>query len=78
MASRRAQISMSADEVHSYLANERILNVATIGPSGHPHLVAMWYAWVNDELSFWTFAKSQKIRNPVSYTHLTLPTIYSV
>ena len=63
MASRRAQISMTADEVQSYLASERILNVATIGPSGHPHLVAMWYAWVDDELSFWTFAKSQKIRN---------------
>jgi len=63
MASRRAQISMTADEVQAYLASQRILNVATIGPSGHPHLVAMWYAWVNDELSFWTFAKSQKIRN---------------
>jgi len=63
MASRRAQISMTADEVQSYLASQRILNVATIGPSGHPHLVAMWYAWVDDHLSFWTFAKSQKIRN---------------
>ena len=63
MASRRSQISMTADEVQAYLQSERILNVATIGPSGHPHLVAMWYAWVGGELSFWTFAKSQKIRN---------------
>jgi len=63
MASRRAQISMTADEVQTYLREQRILNVATIGPTGHPHLVAMWYAWVGGELSFWTFAKSQKIRN---------------
>jgi Pyridoxamine 5'-phosphate oxidase len=63
MASRRSQITMSADEVEAYLQSQRILNVATIGPSGHPHLVAMWYAWVEGELAFWTFAKSQKIRN---------------
>src|SRR6187401_3504847 len=63
MASRRSQITMSAPEVHAYLESQRVLNVATIGPSGHPHLVAMWYAHVNGELTFWTFAKSQKILN---------------
>jgi hypothetical protein len=63
MVSRRSQITMSDDEVTAYLQDQRILNVATIGPTGHPHLVAMWYAWVGGELSFWTFAKSQKVRN---------------
>lgn len=63
MAGRRTQITMSDDEVHSYLESQRILNVATIGPSGHPHLVAMWYAHVDGQLAFWTFAKSQKILN---------------
>ena len=63
MASRRAQISMTSDEVQTYLHEQRILNVATIGSGGQPHLVAMWFAWVGGELSFWTFAKSQKIRN---------------
>jgi len=63
MANRRTQISMTDDEVREYLETQRILNVATIGPSGHPHLVAMWYALVDGQLSFWTFAKSQKIRN---------------
>src|SRR6187397_3059550 len=63
MASRRSQITMSADEVHAYIESQKILNVATIGPSGHPHLVAMWYAHVGRDLCFWTFAKSQKIVN---------------
>ena len=63
MASRRAQITMSESEVRAYLDEQHILNVATIGPSGHPHVVAMWYGFVGDELVFWTFAKSQKIMN---------------
>jgi hypothetical protein len=54
---------MSETEVRSYLDAQQILNVATIGPSGHPHIVAMWYAFVDNELCFWTFAKSQKILN---------------
>ena len=54
---------MSGEELRSYIGSQRILNVATIGPSGHPHLVAMWYAYVDGDLSFWTFAKSQKILN---------------
>ena len=40
-----------------------MLNVATIGPTGHPHLVAMWYAMLDGHPSFWTFGKSQKIVN---------------
>jgi hypothetical protein len=63
MPSRRSQINMSDAEVDAYLAEQTVLNVATIGPSGHPHVVAMWYAYFGGELCFWTFAKSQKIVN---------------
>jgi general stress protein 26 len=61
--SRREQITMSEDEVAAYLEQQRVLNVATIGPTGHPHVVAMWYAMVDGRPSFWTFGKSQKIVN---------------
>ena len=54
---------MSDAEIHAYLAEQKILNVATIGPSGHPHLVAMWYEVLDGKPTFWTFAKSQKIAN---------------
>ena len=63
MASRRSQITMSDEEIEAYLADQKILNVATIGPSGHPHVVAMWYAIIDGKVTFWTFAKSQKIAN---------------
>ena len=63
MASKRSAISMTDDEVRAYLDEQRVLNVATIGPSGHPHLVAMWFAVVDDKIAFWTFGKSQKVLN---------------
>jgi general stress protein 26 len=63
MASKRSKITMTEDEVQAYLESERVLNVATIGPTGHPHLVAMWYAMVDGKAVFWTFSKSQKIIN---------------
>ena len=54
---------MSEAEVAAYLDDQRVLNVATNGPSGHPHVVAMWYAIVDGRPAFWTFAKSQKVVN---------------
>ena len=54
---------MSDDEVAAFLDEQRMLNVATIGPTGHPHLVAMWYAVLDGRPAFWTFAKSQKVVN---------------
>ena len=63
MASKRSSITMTDDEVRAYLAEQTVLNVATIGPSGHPHVVAMWYTLIDDKVTFWTFGKSQKIVN---------------
>ena len=63
MASKRSQIAMTENEVQAYLESERVLNVATIGPTGHPQLVARWYAMVSGNAVFWTFGKSQKILN---------------
>ena len=63
MANKRGNISMTEDEVWAYLDEQKVLNVATIGPTGHPHLVAMWYAVIDGKVAFWTFAKSQKVLN---------------
>lgn len=63
MPSKRSQITMTEAEVQAYVESQRILNVATIGPTGHPHLVAMWYAVVDGKPVFWTYSKSQKIAN---------------
>jgi PPOX class probable F420-dependent enzyme len=63
MPSRREQIVMTDAEVAAFLDEQRVLNVATNGPSGHPHVVAMWFAMLDGRPSFWTFGKSQKVVN---------------
>jgi pyridoxamine 5'-phosphate oxidase-like protein len=63
MPSRRHQIAMSEAEIEVYLNEQRILNVATNGPTGHPHLVAMWFIVLDGRPAFWTFARSQKVVN---------------
>jgi PPOX class probable F420-dependent enzyme len=61
--SRRNLIQMSDDEIRTFLEEERTLQVATIDHDGFPHLVAMWYVLMNNEITFWTYAKSQKAVN---------------
>src|SRR5256885_10966494 len=63
---------MSADEVRAFLDEQKTVSVATIGPKGRPHLVPLWYVRDGDELSGWTFAKSQKARNLERDPHATL------
>jgi len=61
--SRRAQITMTEAEVEAFLDEQRTMSIATIGRDGRPHVVAMWYAFLDGVPSFWTFAKSQKVVN---------------
>ncbi len=61
--SRRNLIRMNDEEIRAFLEKQYTLQVASIGHDGWPHLVAMWYALLNDQVVFWTYAKSQKIIN---------------
>ena len=60
---RRELIRMSDEEIRVFLEEQRTLQVATIDHDGWPHLVAMWYALISDEVVFWTYARSQKAIN---------------
>jgi PPOX class probable F420-dependent enzyme len=60
---QRRQIEMTEDEVADFVERSRTATMATIGPSGVPHLVAMWYAVVDGHIWFETKAKSQKVQN---------------
>jgi PPOX class probable F420-dependent enzyme len=60
---QRSQIVMSDAEVTQFLQEQRVATLATTGPSGYPHLVAMWYAVIDGVLWFETKAKSQKAAN---------------
>jgi PPOX class probable F420-dependent enzyme len=59
----RNLVTMTETEVAAFLSEARTLNVATIGPDGGIHLVAMWFVMHGTSPVFWTYAKSQKVRN---------------
>ena len=63
MANQRAQIVMDHDEVVSFLHHQRSSTVATIGPQGQVHLVAMWYAVLDEHIWIETKKKAQKTVN---------------
>ena len=60
---QRARIVMSEAEIADFVANSRTGTLATVGPDGQPHLTAMWFAVVDNEIWLETKAKSQKAVN---------------
>jgi PPOX class probable F420-dependent enzyme len=60
---QRAAIVMTDAEVDELLAGARSATLASLGPDGHPHLVAMWFAVIDGDICFETKAKSQKAVN---------------
>lgn len=59
----RSKIVMTDDEIAQFIEQSRTATMATIGPTGMPHLVAMWYAVLDGTIWFETKAKSQKVHN---------------
>src|SRR5437879_169366 len=60
---QRAQVVMTPEEIDGFLRAGRNMTVASLGPDGHPHLVAMWYGFVDGSICFETKSKSQKAVN---------------
>ena len=60
---QRASIQMTDEEIASFVERSRTCTLATIGPSGTPHLVAMWYAVLDEHVWIETKRKSQKVAN---------------
>jgi PPOX class probable F420-dependent enzyme len=62
-ANQRADIILTGEEIQDFLAGSRSMTLATVGPTGQPHLVAMWFAIIDGNVCFETKAKSQKAVN---------------
>jgi PPOX class probable F420-dependent enzyme len=54
---------MSEAELDAFLTEQKVMQCATVGPRGLPHMVPLWFVRDGDELTGWTFAKSQKAKN---------------
>jgi PPOX class probable F420-dependent enzyme len=60
---QRAQITMTDDEITAFVDRSRTATMATNGPGGMPHVVAMWYAVIDGQIWFETKSRSQKAQN---------------
>ncbi|MDI2027707.1 PPOX class F420-dependent oxidoreductase [Saccharopolyspora sp. TS4A08] len=63
MAKQRTQVQMTPEEIEAFMATRRTATLSTLGPSGHPHAVAMWFALLDGVVWFETKAKAQKAVN---------------
>ena len=62
-AKQRGQIVMSEEEIADFVVRSRTGTMATVGPDGQPHLVAMWYGVIDGDIWVETKVKSQKVVN---------------
>jgi PPOX class probable F420-dependent enzyme len=63
VANVRDRIRMTQEEVDAFLHERHSMSVATIGADGRPHVVAMWYGFLDGAPAFETYRKSQKVVN---------------
>jgi PPOX class probable F420-dependent enzyme len=63
MPKRRELVTMSEEEMWTFIESQKSIQVATIGRDGSPHLVPLWFAIDDGEIILETFSKSQKIKN---------------
>lgn len=61
--SDRNRIRMSPDEIAEHLAGPHKLQLATLGPTGFPHVVTMYYDVFDGRIGFWTYGRAQKTVN---------------
>ena len=63
MAGNRDAVRLSEDEVLGLLDDNLKVQVASIGPDGVPHLTTLFYVVRDGRIAFWTYGRSQKVRN---------------
>lgn len=59
----RAAVRMSEAETEDFLGSAMKVQVATVNADGSPHLTTLFYVLDEGRVAFWTYARSQKIRN---------------
>jgi PPOX class probable F420-dependent enzyme len=69
----RKDITMNEAEIQEFLSSgAKVLEVATLGKDGSPHLAPMWFVMDDDRVVFRSFSKSQKIINLMRDPRLTV------
>jgi PPOX class probable F420-dependent enzyme len=60
---RRDGVRMEDAEIGDFLAGNVKVQVASLGKDGAPHLTTLFYVVLDGRIAFWTYARSQKVRN---------------
>ncbi len=60
---QRASIVMTDEEIATFLEQSRTCTIATVGKTGQPHLVAMWFGLIDGVIWIETKSKAQKVVN---------------
>lgn len=59
----RLDVSLSPQELDTYLAGQRTARVATVGRDGAPHVIPLWFVWVDGALFVNTTRGNRSVRN---------------
>jgi PPOX class probable F420-dependent enzyme len=59
----RDAVKMTDAEIEDFLASNLKVQVASLGKEGEPHLSTLFYVMQDGRIAFWTYGRSQKIRN---------------
>ncbi len=59
-------------QIERRLQTEQNLWLATVRPTGIPHLVPIWFVWVAGKIYLCTAASSVKVRNLMQNPHVTI------
>ncbi|WP_020525671.1 pyridoxamine 5'-phosphate oxidase family protein [Catelliglobosispora koreensis] len=70
--SDRAKAAMTDQEIQDFLGANTKMQLATINRDGTPHLVTMFYSYVDGQVAFWTYRSSQKALNLARDPRLTV------
>jgi PPOX class probable F420-dependent enzyme len=63
MTSGRDAVKLTDQEVQDLLTENLKVQVASIGADGVPHLSTLFYTVRDGKIVFWTYGRSQKIKN---------------
>jgi general stress protein 26 len=69
----RKDITMNEAEIQEFLSSgAKVLQAATLGKDGSPHLAPMWFVMDDGRVAFRSFTKSQKIVNLMRDARITV------
>ena len=63
MSKGRDAVKLTEQEIQGLLEENLKVQIASIGPDGVPHLSTLFYVVRDGRIAFWTYARSQKIKN---------------